>query len=112
MMNSPSTESQLSKLLLVNKCLHNFDVDITRRGPLGNPFPITKSKDRITVVHEYSELLKDPLYQLQIKPSTDLILGMLKAGSDVTLGCVCNGICHGQPLMAYINGLRTESKPF
>jgi hypothetical protein len=75
---------------VVNLRKEHCDVDITRRGPWGNPFYIGRDGTRAEVIEKYRQWIIG-------RPELMAQLGELKGKR---LGCVCKpAACHGDVLV-------------
>lgn len=80
---------------VVNKNREDFDVDITREGPWGNPYPIGMTGSRTESIERY---------RTWVTTQPDL-LAALPALRGQRLGCVCKPkACHGDVLVELIEG--------
>ena len=73
-----------------------FDVDISRRGPWGNPFIIGRDGDRATVIAKHKKwFLAQPALVARAKREL----------RGKTLGCFCRPLfaCHGDTLAEVAN---------
>lgn len=85
---------------VVNKYRESYDIYIGRGSKWGNPYPITATQDRETVIAKYREYILS-------KPELLKDLHELKGK---TLGCFCKPKpCHGDILVELVNQLE---KPY
>jgi hypothetical protein len=85
----------MNRTRVVNMKREEFDVDITRSGPWGNPFPIGMAGNRTGSIEKY---------RAWITTQPDL-LAQLPGLRGKRLGCVCKPkACHGDVLVELIEG--------
>lgn len=83
--------------IVVNKYKESFDVYIGRGSKWGNPYPITETEDRDTVINKYKQYLWKEINTPCGKITKSDILNL----SGKRLGCFCKPKpCHGDVLVA------------
>ncbi len=88
---------------VVNKYKAPFDVYIGRGSMWGNPYPITNTSDRATVIAKYRIYLNGQLNH------GDVTIADLQALNGKTLGCFCKPQpCHGDIIVKAVAWAMTQ----
>ena len=85
------------KILVVNKYVHNEGEYIGRGSPLGNPYPITATASRETVINQYREYLNREI-QSGNRVIIDELTRLFEIAKvrELKLKCFCSPKpCHG-----------------
>ena len=78
---------------VVNLRRETYDIDITRRGPWGNPFYISRDGTRAEVIEKYRQWIF----------TQSKLLANLYTLKGKRLGCVCKPLpCHGDILVELV----------
>lgn len=85
---------------------NNWDIDITRNGPFGNPFILDRPRARASVIRMFRDWLLGTDYIHLYQDRRRYILDNLHELKDKKLGCVCHPEpCHGDIYIDIITGV-------